>query len=295
VDRIGFIGLGLMGGPMAANVAHAGYRLAVYNRTVSKTAPLRELGAEVVSSPREVAENSAVVITALTDGGAVLEVLDGDAGLLAGASDGMVLIDMSTTGPEAALAIGRAAAAHGVKLLEAPVVGSVGPAREGTLGILVGGEREVFEAQRDLLGTMGAPNHIFYMGPQGTGAAAKLCINLMVAAQMVSLAEALTLAAKSGVDVQQMAEVVRASGISSRFLALKSEKLLQGDYEAAFPLEHMHKDLGLVVRAADTAEAAIPATAVIHQLYTAARAQGYGSQDFAALYRLMTQMAGLDA
>lgn len=293
MDRVGFIGLGLMGGPMAANVARAGYPLTVYNRTASKGEPLREMGAEVARSPREIAERSSVVITVLTDGGAVLEVLRGDAGLLAGAGEAMVLIDMSTTGPEAALTIGRAAAARGVKLLEAPVFGSVGPAKEGTLGVMVGGEREIFEAQRDLLGTMGA--HIFYMGPQGTGAAAKLCINLMVAAQMVSLAEALTLAAKTGVDVQQMAAVVRASGISSKFLDLKSEKLLQGDYEAAFPLEHMHKDLGLMVRAADMAEAAIPTTAVIHQLYTAARAQGYGSEDFAALYRLITQMAGLDA
>lgn len=299
MDRVGFIGLGLMGGPMAANVARAGYPLTVYNRTASKAEPLRELGAAVADTPREVAESSDVVISMLTDGDAVLEVLVGDAGLLAGARagvpGGLVLIDMSTTGPEAALAIARTAAARGVKALDAPVSGSVGPAQQGTLGVMVGGERAVFERQRGLLESMAAPSHIFYMGPQGTGAAAKLCINLMVAAQMASLAEALTLAAKTGVDVGQMAEVVCASGISSKFLEVKSEKLIQSDYQAAFPLEHMHKDLGLMIRAADGAGAAIPATAAIHQLYTAAQAQGYGSEDFAAVYRLTRQMAGLDA
>jgi 3-hydroxyisobutyrate dehydrogenase len=293
MDRIGFIGLGLMGTPMAANVARAGYPLTVFNRTASKADPLRELGADAVRSPREVAESSNVVITMLTDGDAVLDVLHGDAGLLAGANRGLVLIDMSTTGPEAAHAIARTAATRGVKLLDAPVSGSVGPAREGRLGIMVGGDREVFEAQRDLLNTMGS--HIFYMGPQGSGATAKLCVNLMVAAQMASLAEALTLAQKSGVDVGQVVDVITSSGISSKFLELKSGKLLQQDYQAAFPLKHMHKDLRLLVRAADTVEAAIPATAVIYQLYTAAQAQGYGDEDFAAVYRLLTGLAGLGA
>jgi len=275
---------------MAANVARAGYPLTVYNRTATKATSLRKLGAEVAGSPRDVAESSQVIITVVSDAAAVEAVVVGQDGVLAGAQEGTVVIDMSTVAPDQSRSLAAEVESHGLKMLDAPVFGSTGPAREGTLGIMVGGDRSVFEAQRDLLGVMG--KHIFYMGPQGSGAMAKLCINLMVAAQVASLAEAMALAAKGGLELAQMGQVITSSGIVSNLIRRKTSSIVEGDYRPAFPLKHMHKDLGLMVRAADALGVALPATSVVHQLYTAAKALGHADEDFVAIFHLLTEMSG---
>ncbi len=186
--RVGFIGLGLMGAPMAANVAKAGHPLTVYNRSADKALRLAELGAEVAETPLQVAARSDVVITMLSDAPAVEQVLRGEEGLLAGGRVGEVLIDMSTVSPEQSRSIAIEVEARGWRKLEAPVYGSTGPARDGTLGIMVGGDEALFREQRELLCAMG--KNIFYMGPMGAGTLTKLAFNLMVAAQVASLAEA---------------------------------------------------------------------------------------------------------
>lgn len=290
---VGFIGLGLMGGPMAANIARAGYPLTVWNRTAAKAEPLRELGAQVAGSPRGVAENSEVVITMLADAAAVEAVMLGEDGVVAGIREGTVVIDMSTIAPDQSLIHAAEFAAFGVKMLDAPVSGSTGPAQEGTLGILVGGDKAVFDAHRDLLAVMG--EEIFYLGPQGSGTTAKLCINLMVAAQVASLSEALAFARRGGLDLNQMRQVITLSGINSALIEAKTGKMVEGVFQPAFPLKHMHKDLGLMVRTAEDLGVSIPATSVVHQLYTAAGARGHGEEDFAAIYRLLAEMAGLSA
>jgi 3-hydroxyisobutyrate dehydrogenase len=291
MQRIGFIGLGLMGHPMAANVAKAGYPLTVYNRTPAKAEGLIAAGARVAGSPSEVAEASQVVITMLTDAAAVEAVLSGPTGLLAGGQPGSVLIDMSTVAPEQSRRIAAGLAAQGWMMLDAPVFGSTGPATEGTLGILVGGDEGIFEAQRGLLETMG--KHVFYFGPQGSGATAKLAFNLMVAAQVASLAEAMVLAAKGGLDLALMAKAICASPVASMLVQRKVGSMVANDFPAAFPLRHMHKDLGLMVGTSHAIGAPMPATASIHQLYTAARARGLGEEDFAAIFRLLVEMAGM--
>jgi 3-hydroxyisobutyrate dehydrogenase len=291
MKKVGFIGLGLMGGPMAANVARAGFPLTVYNRTASKAAEVKELGARVAATPREVAETSKVIVTMLSDAPAVEAVLTGEDGVLAGASQGAVLIDMSTVAPDQTKRLAALVEARGMKMLDSPVYGSTGPARDGTLGIMVGGEKAVLDTQRDLLEVMG--KNIFYLGPQGSGAMAKLCFNLMVAAQVISLAELMVLAGKSGLDLKQMGEVITSSGINSNLIERKVKNMAEGSFPPAFPLKHMHKDLGLMVQAGMALDTALPVTGVTHQIYTAASARGHADEDFAAVFAVLAEMASL--
>lgn len=291
MKKVGFIGLGLMGGPMAANIARAGYPLTVYNRTASKAAEVKELGAQVAASPREVAENSEVIVTMLSDAASVEAVLTGDDGLLAGAQKGSVLIDMSTVAPDQTRYLAGMVEAHGMKMLDAPVYGSTGPARDGTLGIMVGGDKAVVEAQRDVLEVMG--KNIFHMGPQGSGSMVKLCFNLMVAAQVISLAEAMVMAGKGGLDLKQVAEVITSSGISSNLIERKAKNIAEGTFPPAFPLKHMHKDLGLMVQTGTAIDVALPATGVTQQIYNAARAGGHAEEDFSAVFTTLAEMASL--
>jgi 3-hydroxyisobutyrate dehydrogenase len=292
MKRVGFVGLGLMGGPMAANVARAGYPLTVFNRSSSKAEPLRALGAGLASTPREVAAASDVVICMLSDAAAVHEVLSGGDGLLAGGRTGMTLIDMSTVAPAESRATAVEIAARGWTMLDAPVFGSTGPAKEGKLGIMVGGEAEAFEAHRELLATMGT--FILYLGPQGSGALAKLCFNLMVAAQVGSLAEAMTLAVKGGLSPEAMGQILKASPILSNLIERKIGAIVSGDFTPAFPLKHMHKDLGLMVGTARQMGARLPVTEATLEVFTQAKAVGLGELDAVAVYRQLASMAGMD-
>jgi 3-hydroxyisobutyrate dehydrogenase-like beta-hydroxyacid dehydrogenase len=292
MKTVGFIGLGLMGAPMATNIARAGFPLKVYNRTASKANAVASFGARVVASPKEAAIDSDVVVTMLSDQTAVEKVVFGEEGLLVGASPGQVWIDMSTISPQESRQNATRVAAQRIKMLDAPVMGSTGPAAAGTLIIMVGGDQEVFDSQRDLLGAMG--KDLFYMGPQGSGASMKLSMNLMVAAELAALSEAMLMAAKSGLDLAQVGEIIAASNIASNLITRKVPNIVNQDYKPAFPLKHMHKDLGLIVSAADAVGATIPATSLIHQLFSAAKERGHAEEDASALYRLYAELAGLE-
>jgi 3-hydroxyisobutyrate dehydrogenase-like beta-hydroxyacid dehydrogenase len=228
----------------------------------------------------------------LSDAAAVRAVLEGEDGLLAGGRKGMTLIDMSTVAPEESRATAADLAARGWTMLDAPVFGSTGPAKEGKLGIMVGGEAEVFEAQRDLLATMGT--FILHLGPQGSGALAKLCFNLMVAAQVGSLAEAMALAVKGGLTAEAMGRVLKASPVLSNLINRKIDTIVSGDFSPAFPLKHMHKDLGLMVGTARQMGARLPATDAYFEVFTQAKAAGLGELDAMAVYRQLASMAGMD-
>lgn len=292
MKRVGFVGLGLMGGPMAANVARAGFPLMVFNRTPAKAEPLRALGARLASTPREVAAASDVVICMLSSAAAVREILGGDDGLLAGGRRGMTLIDMSTVAPEQSRAAGAELAVHGWTMLDAPVFGSTGPAKEGKLGIMVGGEADVFEAHRNVLAAMGTM--IWHLGPQGSGALAKLCVNLMVAAQVGSLAEALALAAKGGLSLEAMGAIFKSSPIVSNLIDRKIGAIVSADFAPAFPLKHLDKDLGLMSDTARELGVELPATRALQALFASAMAGGLGELDCAAVYRQVAKMAGLE-
>lgn len=274
---------------MALNIARAGYPLTVYNRTVEKAEPLRQAGASVAETPRTLAGDSDVIITMLSDANGVLDVLKGESGVLTGIQPGTTLIDMSTVAPDDTKMIARLLDESGIQMLDAPVYGSTGPATEGTLGIMVGGEEETFNRYRELLGTMG--KNIFYMGPQGSGTLVKLGFNLIVAAQVAALAEAMALTKKGGLDQNLVREVITSSGINSALIERKAENISTDQFVPAFPLKHMHKDLHLMVRTAEELGVPLPATGVIYQLFTTARDRGFAGLDFSAIYRLLAEMA----
>jgi 3-hydroxyisobutyrate dehydrogenase-like beta-hydroxyacid dehydrogenase len=290
MSKLGFIGLGLMGGPMAANLARAGFPLTVYNRSSEKAELHRSLGATVASGPRQVAEASQVIITMLSDALAVEGVLTGDDGALAAGSD-RVLIDMSTVAPGDSRRLAGILNARGWQMLDAPVFGSTGPAEQGTLGIMVGGDPDLYQAQRPVFEALG--RHIFYMGAQGAGSAVKLAFNLLVASQLTSLAEAMVFAARSGISPAAAGEVIAASGVASDLITRKIRNIVEADFAPAFPLKHMHKDLGLMIATGHETQASLPTTACVHQLFSAAQARGYGDQDSIAVFRLLAELSGL--
>ncbi|HEX9795945.1 MAG TPA: NAD(P)-dependent oxidoreductase [Anaerolineales bacterium] len=282
LTKVGFIGLGLMGAPMAANIARAGYPLTVYNRSADKAKPLLALGASLADTPAALAAASNVVISMLADAAAVHQVAFGAGGLTS--IPGGCLTDMSTIAPDQSQEHARRLAEHGWSMIDAPVIGSTGPAEAGTLGILSGGELDLVEQHRDLLETLGA---LHYLGAQGAGALAKMCFNLMVAAQVGSLAEAMFLGAAGGLDIGQLADIISGSGIASSLIQRKAANMVAGDFPPAFPLNHMQKDLGLMIRTSDRLGAFLPGTASYHQLYSAARGKGMGDLDFSAVYRFL--------
>jgi len=290
--RIGFVGLGLMGRPMSTNLAKAGYPLTVFDALPEKMSPLTELGATAAASAREVAQKSDAVITMLNDAPAIEKAVAGPEGLLAGAHPGLVWVDMSTIGPDQARDFAARAEAKGIQKLEAPVFGSTGNAADGSLGLMVGGETSVFGAHKDVLGVLG--KHLFYLGPAGSGATAKLACNLMVAAQVFSMAEAMVLAAKGGIPLAQMGEIIAASGFVSGLITRKIPNMVSGDYRPAFSVKNVHKDLELMVHTAHQQGSALPMVALMHQMYSAAMSAGLGDQDFAAIFRVVGGLAGLN-
>jgi 3-hydroxyisobutyrate dehydrogenase-like beta-hydroxyacid dehydrogenase len=290
--RIGFVGLGLMGRPMSTNLAKAGYPLTVFDALPEKMSPLTELGATAAASARDVAQKSDVIITMLNDAPAIEKAVAGPEGLLAGTHPSLVWVDMSTIGPDQARDFAARAEAKGIHKLEAPVFGSTGNAADGSLGLMVGGESSVFEAHKDVLGVLG--KHLFYLGPAGSGATAKLACNLMVAAQVFSMAEAMVLAAKGGIPLAQMGEIIAASGFVSGLITRKIPNMVSGDYRPAFSVKNVHKDLELMVHTAHQQGAALPMAALMHQMYCAAMSAGLADQDFAAIFKVMGGLAGIE-
>jgi 3-hydroxyisobutyrate dehydrogenase len=289
--RIGFLGLGLMGGPMSANIARAEYPLTVFDVLASKTDALKELGAKVAASPREVAEGSDVVIAMLSDFAVVEQAVFGPDGIVHGAQPGMVFINMSTVAPEDTRGLWARLSDRGIRMLDAPMIGSTIHAKEGTAGIPVGGDEDLFESQRELLSTMG--KDLYYMGPSGSGVQMKLCMNLLVAAQIASLSEAMVMAAKAGISKELAGRIIGESNLASNLVSRKIPNIVSGKYAPAFSLKLMQKDLGLIIRTGDSLGVALPATSVIHQLYTSAKTHGHGDEDSSSLYCLLEELAGL--
>jgi len=288
---IGWIGLGNMGIPMATNLVKAGYDLTVYNRTAAKTESLQALGAKAATSARELVESVDVVITMLSDSATVEAVLLDEAGVLGGLRAGQTVIDMSTIAPETTRKVAEAVQARGVSLLDAPVSGSVKPATEGTLVILVGGEQAIYEQHKPIFDVLGKAS--FYFGANGQGSNAKLAINMMLGLALQGLSEALVLGEKTGLDRQTFLEMVGQTAVNSPIVAMKTPAILAGEHPAAFALKHMEKDFGLALDAAKSVEAALPATSAAHQTFVAAKANGLGDQDIMAILLQLEAMSGL--
>jgi len=288
-QRIGFIGLGIMGRPMARNLRKAGFALTVWNRSRPAIDTLVAEGAQEAGSPQEVAERSDAIITILGDSADTEQVALGERGVIEGARAGLVHIDMSTISPAVTRAIAERYAAKGVELLDAPVSGGEQGAIDGTLSIMAGGKQEVFERCHPLFDAMGKT--IVYCGPTGSGQVVKLCNQVIVGLNNLAMSEALVLAAKAGVAPATMIEAVRAGAASSWALHNLAPRVLSGDFRPGFKIAHQQKDLRLALELAREGYTPLPGTALVHQLFAALEAEGLGGEGTQALVKALEKLA----
>ncbi|MCD6470792.1 2-hydroxy-3-oxopropionate reductase [Candidatus Bathyarchaeota archaeon] len=288
--RIGFIGLGVMGKPMATNLLKAGYPLTVWNRTRSKMNDLVAMGAYGANSPREVAERSDVVITMVTDSPDVEEVILGPNGVIHGARPGLIVIDMSTISPIVTRKIAGELAKKGVKMLDAPVSGGEKGAIEATLSIMVGGPREVFEECLPIFRVLG--KKITYMGSTGMGQTAKLCNQVICALNIQAVCEGLMLGAKAGLDLKRLLEAISAGAASSWMLINLGPKMLERDFKPGFKIRHQQKDIRLALALASELKLPLPGTALVQQMLRIVEAEGLGEEGTQAAIVAMEKIAG---
>ena len=288
--KVGFIGLGLMGQPMAFNLIKAGYPLTVWNRTPEKCAPLLEAGAAEAGSPAELAAQSEVIFTMLTDGPQVKAVALGCDGIIHGVRLGTIMIDCSSTAPSAARELAAGLAEKGVKLLDAPVSGGPEGASRGALSIMVGGETEVFAEALPLLQILGKT--VRHVGPQGAGQLMKLCNQVACGMNILGMCEALALAQQGGLEPALVREVLLAGAAGSWMLENWGPKILAGDYSPGFTVANFQKDLRNVQQEAAGLKLPLPGTALAQQLYRANEAAGEAQESNIAIFKALLRLAG---
>jgi 3-hydroxyisobutyrate dehydrogenase len=291
--RVGFIGLGIMGSLMAENLARAGFPLTVSTRTAGKAeAWVEKHGGDAVATPADVARASDIVITMVVDGPQVTEVLLGEDGVVDGASEGLLCIDMSTIAPGDTRAIGEQLAERGIAFVDAPVTGSSPKAEDGTLTIMAGGAATDFERARPLFEAMG--ELIVHVGEEvGQGEMVKLINNAVAAANAHTLAQALIVGRATGVDLDALVQVMGAGSGGSAMLALKAGPMREHDYSTLFKLEHMLKDVRLCLEEGQAAGVPFPAAAAVREALTAGMGRGLGDADFAAVLESVEGLAGV--
>lgn len=282
-QSIGFIGLGLMGRPMAANLLKAGFEVTVWNRTATRADALVAAGVKRAASPREAAAAADVLITIVSDPPALEAVLWGEDGALAGLRRGSVLVDSSTVAPALARRVAAAAAERGAEFLDAPVTGGTWGAEKGELIFMVGGAAETLARVEPVLAAMG--KRWFHLGPNGAGQIVKLAMNLILALQVDALAEALALVTRAGVPGEKLVEVMQSSMARAAVLDIKAPMILKGDYAPSFPLRLMHKDMGLALDLANQLGVPLPAAAASRETYSAVKGAAKEDLDYAAVAR----------
>jgi 2-hydroxy-3-oxopropionate reductase len=282
MQRVGFIGLGIMGSAMAKNLLKAGFKVTVWNRSSEKAEELAALGADRAESPRAVAESSPITFAMLADPAAALDVSFGKNGVLEGIG-GRGYVDMSTVDASTSRRIADAVSGRGGRFLEAPVSGSRKPAEEGSLVIMAAGDSSLFDDATPALEKMG--KKILYLGDVGNGANMKLTVNMVMGGMMAAFCEGLALAEESGLDPAALLEVIDSGAIANPMFRIKGGAILKGDFTVAFPLKHMQKDLRLAVDLGDRAGQPLFSAAAANESFKRAREMGLGDEDFSALYK----------
>ncbi len=290
MTTVGVIGLGIMGGPMAANLVTAGFDVIGYNRGRDKVDRLVEQGGRAAADIAEAVRGSDVVLTMLPDAPDVEEVVLGKGGVLDSAADGTLLIDASTIRPDVSVRLAAAARARGLRAVDAPVSGGEAGAIEGTLSIMVGGDADDVAAARPILEAVGST--VVHVGPAGSGQTVKAANQLIVAGTIELVAEALVFLEAHGVDTEAAVEVLAGGLAGNRILDRKAAGMTAREFTPGFRVDLHHKDLGIVTAAAREAGVAIPLGAVVAQLMGALRAEGHGSLDHSALLLLVEQLSG---
>ncbi|MBA7698264.1 2-hydroxy-3-oxopropionate reductase [subsurface metagenome] len=287
-EKVGFVGTGIMGKPMALNLLKAGYRLTIHNRTRTKAEQLLTEGAVWAANPADVANRSDVVITCVTDTPDVRGVLLGESGVIAAARPGLICIDMSTISPAATKEMGQILEGKGVTLIDAPISGGEIGAIEGKLSIMMGGPKEAVEKVRPVMEVMGRT--VSYCGPLGSGQMTKLANQIMVIHTIMSLAEGLAFAEKAGLDLETTLKVTSAGAAASHSLKALGPKVIAGDLKPAFMVDLQQKDLRLVLEYAEQLKQPLPGVALARQLLAVLQAQGRGRDGTQALVDVIRQL-----
>ncbi|MBI3935151.1 MAG: NAD(P)-dependent oxidoreductase [Acidobacteria bacterium] len=288
-ERLGFIGLGIMGFPMAENLLKAGHALTVYNRSSAKAQQLGKRGAALAGSPAEVGRQARVIFISVGDTQAVQEVCGS---LLQGVSPGAIVVDISTISPDASRNLAEQFRERGVSFLDAPCTGSKAGATSATLTFIVGGEQEAFEQAQPYLAAMGKKS--FHVGGNGTGLQVKLTQNLIGALTVQAMAEGFVLARKAGLSPSLVLEVLQSSVARNPLIEGKLPLVLGRRFEPDFSLKWMHKDLTLMLESARRLEVPLPVTALVHELFGAGVAMGHGEEDFVSAVRVLEMLAGVE-
>jgi 2-hydroxy-3-oxopropionate reductase len=292
-ERVGFVGLGIMGAGMAGNLVRAGFDVVVYNRTAARTEPLVAAGAEAADSPRAVAERCGVVICCVSDTPDVEQVLFGPDGIAEGVEKGSLVVDSSTVSPEATRGWAAQLADRGVGFLDAPVSGGSEGAAKGTLSIMVGGEDAQVERARPYLEAMGTT--ITHVGGVGAGQTCKLVNQILVVVSMLGVAEALVFAKAGGLDLEKTIAAVEGGAAGSWMLANRGPQVIRDDWRPGFTIDLQQKDLRLVLDAADQLGVPTIATSTIFHLYRVLQRDGLGSEGNHALVKALERLAGIQA
>lgn len=290
MKKIGFIGLGTMGAPMASNLLKKGYEVTVYNRTAAKCEPLAKQGASVAASPKEAAQKADIVITMVSNDASIADVYEGESGVLAGIRSGITVIDCSTISPSLVHKLAEQVSALGASFLDAPVTGSSPAAIDGTLVFMIGGSKDTLEHVRDIFEAMG--KKILHMGPNGTGSVAKLAHNTIVGINNLALAEGFAIAAKSGLPADAFLELVQLGSAGSKAAELKGRKIIEHDFSNQFSLALMLKDLKLASSLTDGSGIPSPMLNLAKSLFQAGQAEGYGEEDLSSVVKLYEAWIG---
>lgn len=294
METIGFIGLGIMGKPMAHNLLNAGYPITFYARKSDVIEEMTKAGAKFVSSPRLVAESTDVIITIVTADLQVREIMLGDEGLLEGASEGQLIVEMSTISPLTIREIAGLAAQKGVHIMDAPVSGGDTGAKSGSLTIIAGGRKQDFDRCLDIFKIMGKEENIFHVGPLGNGQTVKMVNQFIGGITMAAIAEGLVLGIKAGADPEMMNKVISvSSGNSALFQARVKDFMLKGNFEPGFFLDLKKKDVGIGISMAKAMSVPTPIGAVAYQMYAAASSLGAGKLDFSAVCKAIESLSGV--
>jgi 3-hydroxyisobutyrate dehydrogenase len=291
-ERVGFIGLGIMGRGMARNILKAGFPLRVWNRTASRMDELAAEGAGPASSPGDLAFHSDIIITCVSDTPDVEQVLLGEGGVIHGARPGSLVIDMSTISPRATQRIAAQLAERHIHMLDAPVSGGSEGAARGTLSIMVGGDVTQFERALPVFQAMGTT--ITHLGPIGAGQTTKLVNQILVVGHALAMSEALLFAQAGGIDLRKALEAVSGGAAGSWMLSNRGPQILARDWRPGFTIDLQQKDLRLVLQEADRLGVPLPGTALIYQLYRTLQARGLGHEGNHALIKALENLAGIE-
>ena len=290
---IGFIGLGVMGKPMAKNLLAAGHSLVVQSRSAGPIDELVAAGATRAASPADVARRVTRIVTMLPDSPDVEHVLAGEQGVFSAIQAGTILIDTSSIAPAVARRLAARARALGATMLDAPVSGGEIGAIEGSLSIMVGGDPDAFAAVKPILDVMGNPDRVARIGDSGAGQICKVCNQMVIGGTLAAVSEAFTLARKSGVDAARVRDALLGGFAASRVLEVHGERILKGNYKPGFRSRLYAKDMRIAIQTGADLESPAPVSAVVHQLVTALVARGRGDDDYAALATVLFDLAGI--